>query len=102
MRATCSTAASKISGVGAFRATSIATCRSAASSVERTCSRSGALFAVPFKAHGLPPARALVQSVLGRADEAVREREQHQLGTSIETELAHDVCAVRVDGPYRD
>src|SRR5262245_24575733 len=63
LRATCSVTASRISGVGAPPATSIATCRSAASSVVRTCSRSrGALFAVPLKPDGLPPAGALVQS----------------------------------------
>src|SRR5262245_20592461 len=55
IRANCSAGASKISCVGATRATSIATWRSAASSIVNICSLSdGALFAVSLNAHGLP------------------------------------------------
>src|SRR4051794_16842685 len=37
-----------------------------------------------------------------RADEAVREREHHELGTRFELQLAHDVGAVSVDRPDGD
>src|SRR5262245_1804989 len=37
-----------------------------------------------------------------RADEAVREREHHELGTGLQLELAHDVRAVRVHGADGD
>src|SRR5215510_10385295 len=101
-RATCRATASKTSAAGAPRATSIATCRSAASSVVRSRSRSGAaLFAVPLKPHGLSPAGA-GPIELRRTDEPVSERKEHELGTCVEPELAHDVSAVRIDRPHRD
>src|SRR5215468_6854091 len=37
-----------------------------------------------------------------RADDAVCEREHHELGTGLQLELAHDVRAVRVDGTNGD
>src|SRR6478672_7261797 len=35
-------------------------------------------------------------------DQSVRQGKEHELGLRLELELAHDVCAVRVDGSYRD
>jgi hypothetical protein len=35
-------------------------------------------------------------------DQPVRQREEHELGARIEVQLAHDVCAVPIDGPDRD
>lgn len=103
MRATCSAAAVKISGMGAPRATSNETWRSAASSVVSTRSRTGdPMFTVSLRAHGLPPVEGDCPVELRRTDEAVREREEHEFGARVEIELAHDVSAVRVDGPYRD
>src|SRR5262249_33194897 len=54
------------------------------------------------RTHGLPPHRGGCPAELRRADESVGEREEHELGPCIETELAHDVRAGRVDGPHRD
>src|ERR1051325_225190 len=103
MRATCSAAAAKTSSVGAPRATSSATCRSAASSVVSTRSRPGdPLLTVSLRGDGLPPAGGDCPVGLRRTDKTVREREEHELGARFEIEFAHDVSAVRVDGPYRD
>src|SRR6266542_2082682 len=35
-------------------------------------------------------------------DQSVRQRKKHELGARFELQLAHDVCAVCVDGSYRD
>jgi hypothetical protein len=38
----------------------------------------------------------------GSPDQPVRERKEHELGARLELQLAHDVCAVRIDGSDRD